>query len=69
MGEQPPDNAHIDNTEARHAVWQLLDRLQMDNREQAARLVELRRYVASLGPLPTTVRRENADAYRQFGQQ
>lgn len=32
----------------RHPVWVLLDKLQMDNRKQAAKLVELRSYVAGL---------------------
>ena len=32
----------------RHPIWQMLDRLQMDNRDQAAKLVELRAHVASL---------------------
>ena len=46
----------------RHAIWQLLDRLQMDNRAQAAKLVELRAAVATLGlpekdpPLPAEER-------------
>jgi uncharacterized C2H2 Zn-finger protein len=31
-----------------HPIWQLLDKLQMDNRAQAAKLVELRALVASL---------------------
>jgi hypothetical protein len=66
LHEQPPDISHTDNGQARHAIWQLLDRLQMDNREQAARLVELRMHVAGLGPLPATVRLENAAAYRPF---
>lgn len=33
---------------SRHPVWELLDRLQMDSRAQAAKLVELRALVASL---------------------
>lgn len=32
----------------RHAIWQILDKLQMDNRAQAAKLVELRSYIAGL---------------------
>lgn len=32
----------------RHQLWQALDRLQMDNRAQAARIVEIRSMVASL---------------------
>lgn len=32
----------------RHPIWVLLDKLQMDNREQAAKLVELRALVAGL---------------------
>lgn len=40
-----------------HPIWVLLDKLQMDNREQAAKLVELRSYVASLN-LPDPKRRE-----------
>jgi hypothetical protein len=36
-------------TSERHPVWQLLDKLQMDNRAQAAKLVELRALVAGLG--------------------
>lgn len=31
-----------------HQIWQLLDRLQMDNRAQAAKLVELRALVANI---------------------
>jgi DNA repair exonuclease SbcCD ATPase subunit len=31
-----------------HPIWTLLDKLQMDNREQAAKLVELRSYVANI---------------------
>lgn len=32
----------------RHPVWVILDKLQMDNRAQAAKLIELRSYVANL---------------------
>jgi hypothetical protein len=32
----------------RHMIWQLLDRIQMDDRVRAANLVELRSYIASL---------------------
>jgi len=31
-----------------HPVWQMLDKLQMDNRAMAAKLVELRAHVAAL---------------------
>lgn len=31
-----------------HPIWVLLDKLQMDNRAQAAKLVELRSYVANI---------------------
>ena len=46
----------------RHPVWQLLDRLQMDNRAQAAKLVELRAAFAAMAlpekepPLPAVER-------------
>lgn len=40
----------------RHPVWQLLDKLQMDNREQAAKLVELRALVSQL-ELPNPAKR------------
>lgn len=32
----------------RHPVWELLDKIQMDNRDMAARIVELRAHFASL---------------------
>lgn len=32
----------------RHPIWVLLDQLQMDNRAQAAKLIEIRSYVANL---------------------
>lgn len=32
----------------RHPIWELLDRIQMDNRDTAAKIVELRAHVASL---------------------
>jgi hypothetical protein len=67
MDEQPPDFTLT--KQERHAVWVLLDKLQQDNREQTARLIELRSLVAALGVLPNTVRRENAAAYRPYGQQ
>lgn len=31
-----------------HPIWKMLDRMQMDNREQAAKLIELRAIVADL---------------------
>jgi len=40
----------------RHPVWVLLDKLQMDNRAQAAKLTELRALVSSLN-LPDPNRR------------
>jgi hypothetical protein len=49
-----------------HPVWALLDRLQMDNRDQAAKLTELRAQIAALGVLPAVSRRENAAAYHPF---
>ena len=32
----------------RHPIWQMLDKLQMDNRQQATKLVELRALVAGI---------------------
>lgn len=32
----------------RHPIWELLDKIQMDNRDQATKIVELRAHVASL---------------------
>lgn len=47
----------------RHAVWQLLDKLQMDNRAQAAKLVELRAYMAQLAiPEPSRLKCEHCGA-------
>lgn len=38
----------MSKTDHEHPIWVLLDKLQMDNREQAAKLIELRSHVASL---------------------
>lgn len=34
----------------RHPIWKLLDKIQMDNRDQAAKIVELRALFAALPP-------------------